>query len=479
MTAPMYDTDSRFTEHLKEQRRVVRDALAGDLAVQARGRDYLGIPSELKADDFFRYLRRGKFYPVPRNTLSTLVGTAMSKPPEIELPARLEPMRRTCGVEGAPMVNVLEEALSEALSMGQIGLLLLRPPGGANTRCRIATYAVESIVEEPTMEWRDGVLVLTKVKLRDGQKQVDDGVRDIDLTLYLSDEDEGRCWIKRSYWDKDTQSERFVSDQRYDVGAFPLKFIPFIFASYDGVTPRLVSPPFYQISRLAIQAFGTSCEKNNLLFVAGWPQYWVSGPISDDQAPQSTGPGQIWVLPPDTTVGREQADAGAARVMQEEIDVTVLQMLQMASSFMSAGSKDGASASTNRDVATMKLRGQLSLLHQTVANVEEAFKRLLEWAVMFDYGTTMGGLADGGQQAMDAIKFRINREWLDTGVQPALLKTLLDTVAMGHLSPRALYAVLERSGLTLPGVDFDEDQSEVESDNSLLRPPTDPPTIGE
>ncbi|MEO0701867.1 MAG: DUF4055 domain-containing protein [Pseudomonadota bacterium] len=466
-------------EHVREMRRTCRDAANGDLAIRDNALSYVALPAELgNPRERAAYLFRGRHVPVLSGSISTMLGCLFAKAPEIEIGHRfVDQMIDTCGIAGEPMTEIMRETAQEVLEVGTVALFLNQPSVDPNYRTadekfrppRIQTFSVEQWAEEPKTEWVNGTLQLTSMKFDDGQHETSDGLRDGTFEVYLNPDDDFRCWVRIAYFEPKLEQEVITSDERYGVGHSDegIRYIPVVIVGPDGIAPKIAPPPLYPVAKLSIQAWGTSLELGALLWRAGFGQHYVIGPVSETDLPTRSGPGTLWHLPPGCEVGQLQTDPNAAPHLQNEIDKTISAALTMSANFMSVGTAAQATASTSHAVASMKMKGSMSLL-QSVANaVEAAMAQCIEWAIQWDARA---------MQVEPVYTVRLNREWLSDGIEPAMLKLLLELSQTGYLSAQAVYMTLEKSGLTLPH-DFDTDQDLLRESTYALDPPSGSPTL--
>jgi hypothetical protein len=133
----------------------LRDVYAGSDTVKAKGERYLpktqGMANAGKVGDdrYFAYKQRAEFDPVLGTSVSIMMGVMHQKPPEIELPAVMDPLREAATPSGENLDQLLRKINEQQLVTGRCGLFLDVSP--AAELPYISFYTGESIIN-----WDDG-----------------------------------------------------------------------------------------------------------------------------------------------------------------------------------------------------------------------------------------------------------------------------------------------------------------------------------
>jgi hypothetical protein len=91
----------------------------------------------------------------------------------------------------------------------------------------------------------------------------------------------------------------------------------------------------------------------------------------------------------------------------------------------------------------------------TIANTASlALTMVLQWFA--DWAGVSGG-----------VTVRLNTEFFEQTMDPAMLRELVTVWQGGAIAKATLYHNMERSGLTRPGVDFEQEQAEVQAGEVL------------
>ena len=161
----------RFSERLPEWLQL-RDTYEGERQVKARRTVYLPPTSGMVADGFTEaapptargvqaynaYIKRAAVPGYVREAVQSMVGIMHTKPPVIELPEALEPMRELATLGNESLEMLLRRVNEEQLITGRVGMLLDAPtlptllaPNGKPALPYVAVYKAESIIN-----WDDG-----------------------------------------------------------------------------------------------------------------------------------------------------------------------------------------------------------------------------------------------------------------------------------------------------------------------------------
>ena len=144
-THPLYDATL-------EDQKIMRDTYAGERTVKNADLEYLHATPGMVADGMLAkqdgriaydgYKARAKFPDFVSDAVESLLGLLHQKPPTIELPAAMEPLRESATASGESMHNLLRRINEHQLVQGRLGLLLDMPenPDPANPLPWVALY---------------------------------------------------------------------------------------------------------------------------------------------------------------------------------------------------------------------------------------------------------------------------------------------------------------------------------------------------
>jgi hypothetical protein len=288
---------------------LVRDARDGERIVKAKGDKYLPPTQAMRDDGYARgagpgwdaytaYKLRALFPEFVSEASEAMIGVLWAKPPQITLPAALEPMRERATSRGESL-NMLLRRINEAqLVPGRFGLLLDLPSEPSiEPRPYVVTYEAESIIN-----WDEG---RGRTQPRTEEMTVPDSALVDELNLVVLDEsdferlDEFEWEFRRKHrvlvlGSPDVNEPQ--GDGTYRVGVFrddedfseealavpvlrgqPLGRIPFVFVNAKDVLPRPDKAPLRGLAALAMAVYRGEADYRQNLFAQGQDTLVVKG----------------------------------------------------------------------------------------------------------------------------------------------------------------------------------------------------------
>lgn len=161
----------------KEDWVTMRDLYRGERAVKAKGTTYLPATKGMQLDGmgagkigqevYDAYRLRAVFPDYVKDAVEAYIGLLHQKPPTIELPEALEPLRERATLYGEPLELLLRRINEEQLVTGRCGLLLDLPlnPDPSDPMPYIALYITEAIRNWDDGEVNEGLAQLNLVVL--------------------------------------------------------------------------------------------------------------------------------------------------------------------------------------------------------------------------------------------------------------------------------------------------------------------------
>lgn len=126
-------------------------------ATQSMHLDGLKLPDDIGSKSYAAYLTRAVFPDYVSDAVEMYIGLLHSKPPTIELPAQMEPLRERATSEGESLEALLRRINEHQLVRGRLGLLLDLPlnPDPTQPLPYIALYAGDAPINWDTSN--DGI----------------------------------------------------------------------------------------------------------------------------------------------------------------------------------------------------------------------------------------------------------------------------------------------------------------------------------
>lgn len=294
----------------------MRDSYRGERIVKEKGQLYLPATSGMVADGmqnanapgfkaYKAYLTRAVFPDIVNDAVETMLGVMHHKPPTIELPEKLAPLREKATLRDESLAMLLRRINEEQLVTGRLGLLLDLPAveaKGAEVLPYIAFYAAEKIINWDEGR-RDGIVVdnINLVALDESEYE-----RKQDFTwewenkyriLTLGDpntvepgsdgsvtnqaEGTGRYMVgvfrdEQATFNMETMTEPMLRGQK-------LEEIPFVFINSKDVVAEPDDPPLLGLSNIAFTIYRGEADYRQALFMQGQDTLVVIGAGDSDE----------------------------------------------------------------------------------------------------------------------------------------------------------------------------------------------------
>ncbi len=259
----------------------LRDCYAGERAVKDRGLTYLpatpgqlldGInPGERGRQNYEGYKTRAVYPSFAAEAVKAMVGVMHHKPPVIELPTALEPLRKNATVDGESLEMLLRRLNEAQLVTGRIGLLLDLPQeASAEVSFQVATYEAEKIVN-----WDVDLVVLDE---SEAERNADFQWQTVQKFRVLMS-------------DGAYQQAQFRETVQYDpsvlqpptVRGQSLKQIPFVFLNSADTLPDVVNPPLLPLADLCLTIYRGEADYRQNLFMQSQDTLVLIGGDKDEE----------------------------------------------------------------------------------------------------------------------------------------------------------------------------------------------------
>lgn len=439
----------------------VRDAVAGEDAVKAKGEDYLPSPDEsgdnpiAAAARYSRYKARAVYLNATGRTLGGLVGVAFANWPQIEL--REKALLEDVDGSGVGLINQAQAVLADVLQTGRAGLLADWPKGDGLGVTRMRTVAeaerlglrpyVSAYSAENILTWEVQGTTLTRVVLLESWTVYEGGevaylpqLRELLLT-------EAGYAVK--VWRKHTNSGQFLLDETIPVG---LGYIPFTFVGATNNNPHPDQAPLLDLANLNFAHYRNSADFEESAFLMGQPMLVMTGVTEEWK--QSMGAIRFGAR-----TGLAMPEGGDAKLLQASPNTLAKEaMLDKERMMAMLGARlmaPGESVKTATQSAA-ETKAAYSVLSLACDNVSEAYTRALRWAE--------GGTRGRASTASFAIDTRFNDLTLDAN---AIRETVAAWQA-GAVPQSDAVALLQRLGVIDQGKTIEQVRDEIEGQGVAL-----------
>lgn len=312
--------DSRhplYTASLEDWQ-LVRTCYRGERAVKEAGRVFLPATAGMVADgieagvgtkgwkSYDAYRRRARFPGLVRQSIETALGVMHNKPPTIELPLQLEPLRERSSLMNESLEMLLRRINEQQLIVGRVGLFLDVPSGTGIRLPYVALYFAEDIVNwDDGARQEEGVEEIQLVSLNEsGFERTGDGFEWVFKTRYrvlvrgpITGEGvpppEAPFMVGVFGEDNLSFSESALITP--SIAGRTLNRIPFVFVNAKDIVSAPDDPPMLDLGNLSMTIYRGEADYRQALFMQGQDTLVVLG--GDETREYRTGAGAT-ITPP-------------------------------------------------------------------------------------------------------------------------------------------------------------------------------------
>jgi hypothetical protein len=431
-----------------EKYETIKDAIAGEIAVKAKGVAYLPMPnaSDTSPENVYRYnayVSRAVFYNVSGRTHKGMVGQIFMREPQVEVPAVLDPLVADITGSGVSLEQLAKSIAEMALDYGRCGVLADYPAVAGpqskedlekkNIRPTITAYKPWDCINWRTIT-RGGKKLLSLVVLREDHVVSDDG-----FTKTVEDQYRVLRLVGDVYtveiWRGKVNGWTVAEGPYTPAGADgnPFDEIPFVFVGSVTNDPEVDEPPMFDLAALNMAHFRNSADYEESCFMVGQPtpvfsgltESWVKEVLDDKIFLGSRGA----VLLPEN---------GKAELLQAEPNTMPMeamvhkegQMVALGAKLVEEKTVQRTATEANQDEAS-----ETSTLASVAKNVSNGVKWMLEWCSIFVSGTEEG------------IEFELNTEFDLTKMSAGDRAQLIKEWQAGAITFEEMRGSLRRAGV--------------------------------
>lgn len=294
-----------------------RDVHAGERQVKSKRDKYLPATPSMILDGFGSnkanaigeaiydgFIKRAVFPDFVAEGVQVLVGMLHHKPPDIQLPAVMEPLRKTATLEGESLEDLLRRINYEQLITGRIGLLADLPIAKKDSEGNavvnpaaglpfIATYVAEAIRNWDEADDEDGFLSLNLVVLDESGLKRDaidftwktfKKYRVLVLGSASANEPSGDYKVG-VFTDANGTANLTFDEAQLETPTYrgaSLDQIPFVFVNTRDLLSRPDESPLLGLGRLVLAIYRGEADYRQALFMTGQDTLVVIGGVRSD-----------------------------------------------------------------------------------------------------------------------------------------------------------------------------------------------------
>lgn len=458
------DTQNPQYAAIATEWRTIRDCVAGERAVKARGPIYLPHPSSYDPANprdvkrYKSYKQRAVFLNATARTLNALLGVAFAKPVTTNLQTSLSMLNDDVDGRGCPLPQFLRGALSEVLQSGRSGFLVdydraasfdengnpipQTAEEAASHRPIIKMYTAEQIINWRTTNGTDTLIVLKEKEDITSTDPNDFAIHEATIWTELRLVN-GFAYARKWFYNADTNDvpsnlpRGFTNTELVPlVGSDGngLRELPFCWcgAVDNNATPD--AAPLADIASINIKHYVAEADVAEIAHIVGQPtliasgltQAWVDRNLKDGIALGATK---------GLMLGKEM-NAQLLQAEERNLSVALCERREKQMAKIGASLVEKGTAPKTATEAAFDAQTDNSILALVAGNVEKAFNRALTLAQLFigdaDESTIsinktytesevdaqtlvamMGGVQTGAIRLSDFIKWMMSRGLID------------------------------------------------------------------
>lgn len=462
-----------------EEYALIRDALAGEVAVKKQTTKYLPPPNGCdisNPDDKKRYTAYGKravFYGVTKRTVAGLIGQVFKKPVEIKTPDAMKVIIDNASGAGVSIEHLAKKAESYALAYGRCGVFVDYPETGGeltlaelesgNIRPTITVYSPMEIYNWRVVD-RGAEEILSLIVIAESYVYEDDGfeMKNGGRFRVLMLDEEGKfvmqVWEQNnpSAWDgvKSLKGNFKLSKEVRPTGpdGERINKIPFWFIGSENNDSSPDNPPMYDLASLNIAHYRNSADFEESVTINGQPTVFLQNFSKDYIANEMNG---------EVRLGSSGGIAGPlnsdVKILQVAPNLLVKEAMEQKERQMVAlGAKLVEQASVQRTAfeAGLEASSENSTLGNITNNVSNIFTKALEFCSFY--------MSLGEPE----IIFKLNTDFDLATMSSEDRAEAIAEWQKGALTWREMRAVLKRAGVATEDDDtakitIDKEQSDA------------------
>lgn len=434
--------DYRFIRHCLEGERSIKGRrLVGE---SVNPETYLPRPSGFERGTaegdaaWNAYLERAEFPDIVDPTLRGLLGVLLRKPCRLELPARMEYLRKSATPDGLSFWEMERQAASDQIAFGRHALL-----PELNGQARICCYAPERLIN-----WRtaviDGVrkLTLAVIEEKEYVPSPDDPFLSVESMAWLVLQlEKGRYTQQRWIKGPGDEEPRLDNTATPDIRQSAIEEIPLVVLGAQRVGVEIDKRPLLGLCNTALDAYQISADGRHSLFMTASPTPYVTGmTASDPNRPTKIGPSAMWFLPDVASkAGLLQADGDGGANRQAELDRYQRASLQGAQML-----ETEKRAAETAEALRLRQNARHATL-QTIASVlEEGINRALVYCAKWN------------DVKPETVIYEPNTDFVDNPMDSQDLKATIDAWIQGGYGPEVLYHRLKDAEILPDEMSFED-----------------------
>jgi len=443
--------------------RLMRDCMAGEDEVKAKGEAYLPMKSGTRAISdvalrqaaYDAYKLRAEFPELVAPTVRGAVGTMLDQAPVIELPTSMEGLRERATRDGLALEALHRRIATELMVMGRYGVL---PGISANGSPYLAGYVAEAITNWDTDdEQRPDWLILNESRLELDRATGKWKRREQYRECFVENGRYGaREWVKSSSGWSATEAVEAATRKRE-----ALNELPFVFIDTNDLTPDPDDVPLYGLGKLAVRVYRLDADYTFALHMTSEPTPWANGfadpaeAVKNGQAPTTLGSSKLWLLPEGATAGYLEFTGPGLDAQQRAIQNSLDRAIIFGANLLADTGKTAESG----EAIKLRLGNQTSTLKTiamtSAAGLERALRNLATWV---------------GEDP-EKVVVTPNLDFFDHTLSPQEILAIVSGWQSGAFSKQTMFDRFKKGELVPAERTFEEEQELIAAEGGGLGDP--------
>lgn len=453
-----------YAEKLKSWEQMLH-TYGGQRLIKDQGQKYLPATGGMVLDGlgvgqrglaaYDSYKERALFPDLIRSAIATHLGLMHREDAVIELPEKLDPMRRIASARGESLQTLLRRINFNQLLLGRFGLLLEVPTGGGpNTLPFIATYAASNIINWDDGIREDGEQAFNLVVLQESEFERSTFQWEFiskHRVLQLNEAGIYQVAISR---DNNTPSDAdFIAPA---IAGTELDFIPFVVVNTEDTLSDPDEPSFLGLSDLSLAIYRLEADYRHTLFMQSQETLVVIGAEEgDDGEIQRIGAGARLDLPLDGDAKYIGTSGEGLAEQRQAIENDKKLALQQGSRLLDSGGQDRQSGEALRVRVQAKTPTLTGISDAGASALEQSLRQAAIWV--------------GADP--DEVSIKPNKDFVEDTLIGRDLVELMTAKQLGApLSERSLHALMKRKDLTR--MEFDDEKDLIADEDPVAIPPS-------
>lgn len=410
----------------------VRDFGDGEFAVKPKGDIYLPVLGGQTKADYDAYLTRGFIIPAVEPTSLAICGAIMRKHPLFEPVGAIDYLSEDFDGHDNSVTKFVEGMIKQLLYAGSAGYLV-----EYSDKAVVKQYTKESIVNVS----KDYVVLMQEYQELDKKDKFVQHTKTEYLELTY---DEDGNYIQ-NLWRQDNSKEYVIVESVMPTNrGESLKEIPFVFSDELSADPVLL-----HLANVNLDQYRMSTDHRHGLHWTALPTMFLFGDLRDDEGNKK----QIKV----GAGSANHIDDGDARVellefsgagigsLKAAIDDNVKTMASIGAKMLTDGSGGVRSAETSRIEASSETATLSTIANTVDSTMGEILEILAVW---------MGA---------PVPEFAINRDFIDTNLDPQSLLAYLQVFQSGGMSLDSFLSLLVKGELLPKDISAEDEADRIET----------------